>query len=87
MALFCFNKKRFSFSLEKLNLLFPFFSSIRVFSSNILLVCRSKYPYSCFFFNFCFLVIVVLLVLVLFVLLPVITPYNFFTLEQVFSFR
>ena len=45
--------RRDSVSLLK----FPFLSYIQVFSSDISVVCRLKYPYNCFYFYFCFLVI------------------------------
>ena len=54
MALLCAAIRRYSVSLLK----FPFLSHIKVLSSLILLVCRLKYPYSCFPPHFCFLVII-----------------------------
>ena len=51
---------------------FPFLSHVQVFSCEISLVCRLKYPYSCFSSHFCFLVIFVLLMFVLSVLFQVI---------------
>ena len=41
---------------------------VQIFSCEISLVCRLKYPYSCFSSHFCFLDIIALLILVLFVL-------------------
>ena len=47
---------------------FPFRSYVQVFSRAISPICISKYPYSCFYSNFCFLVIVVPLIFMLTVL-------------------
>ena len=47
---------------------FSFLSHVQVFSYELTLVCRLKYPYSCFSSYFCFLVIFVPLMLVLSVL-------------------
>ena len=46
----------------------PFFSPVLVFSCEVSLVCRLKYPYSCFSSHFYFLIIFVPLMLLLFVL-------------------
>ena len=64
MASFCAAIKKHSFSLLR----FIFLSHVWVFSYQILLVCRLKYPYSCFSSNFYFLLIVVLLIFMLSVL-------------------
>ena len=65
MAFFCDAIRRNSLSLLR----FPFLSHVPVFSSEISLVCRFRYPYSSFFFPpICLLVIFVLLIIVLFVL-------------------
>ena len=61
MALFYAAIGRNSFSLLR----FPFFIHVQVFSFEISLVCRLKYPYNCLFFHFCFQVIVVLLICVM----------------------
>ena len=64
MALFfCCYQKRFSFSLK---VSFFFSPCLKVFWWEISLVCCLKYPYSCFSFHFCFLLIVGLLIFVLF---------------------
>ena len=47
---------------------FLFVVTSKFFSREILLVCRLKYPYSCFSSHFCFLVIFILLILVFSVL-------------------
>ena len=47
---------------------FSFLSHIQIFSCEISLIYRLKYPYYCFSACFCFLVIVVLLILMLFVM-------------------
>ena len=61
MALFCAAFRKDSVSLLR----FPFLSHVNVFLCEISLVCRLKYPYSCFSSHFCFLVIVVLLIFML----------------------
>ena len=63
MAMFCVAIRRDSVSFLK----FPLLSYVQ-FSCEISFACRLKYPYNCFSFHFCFLVIVVLLIMVLFVL-------------------
>ena len=68
MALFCVAIRRFLVSLLR----FPFLSHIQVFSYEISLVCRLKYPYSHFSSHFYFLVIFVLLMLVISILLLVV---------------
>ena len=75
MALFWAAMRRDSISL----LQFPFLSHVHVFSFEISLVCRLKYPYSCFPSYFSFRVIAVLLILppLLFLLL-----WEFFTLTS-----
>ena len=50
-----------SLSLER----FPFLSHVHVFLCEISLVCRLKYPHSCFSSNSCFLVFIVLLIFML----------------------
>ena len=67
MALFCAAVRRDSVSI----LMFPFLSHVQVFLWKILLVCHLKYPYCCFSYHFCFLVIFFLLMLVLSVLFQV----------------
>ena len=64
MALFYTAIRRDSVSLLK----FPFLSHVQVFSCEISLVCRLKFPYNSFSSHFCSLLIVVLLILVLLVL-------------------
>ena len=64
MALLCAAIRRDSLSLLR----FSFLSHIQIYSCEVSLVFRMKYPYSCFSSPFCFLVIAVLLILVLFVL-------------------
>ena len=61
MAIFCAAIRRDSISFLK----FLFLSHVLVFLCLISLVCRLKYPYSCFSSHFCFLIIVVLLILML----------------------
>ena len=73
MAFFCLAIRKDSVSLKR----FPCFSHVQILSCEISLVCRLKYPYSCFSSHFCFLVIVVLLVLVLFVLFLVAVIHSF----------
>ena len=49
--------------LDSVSLLkFPFLCYVRVFLCEILPVCSLKYPYSCFYSYFCFLVIVFLFI-------------------------
>ena len=65
MALFCTTIRRNLVSL----LIFLFLCDVQVFSFKISLVCRLKYPCSCFSScSFCFLVIIVPLIFMLFVL-------------------
>ena len=81
MALFCVAIGR---DLDFL-LWFPVLSHVQVFSWEILLVCLLKYPYSCFSFHFCFLVIFVLLMFVLSVLFLVVVislPLHFLMLSS-----
>ena len=64
MALFCAAIRRDSVSLLR----FLFLCHVQVFSCEISLVCRLKYPYSCFSSHFYFLVIIIELIIALFVL-------------------
>ena len=60
IALFCVAIRRDSVSLLR----FLFLSQVQVFSFEISLFWRSKCPFSCFSYHFCFLIIFVLLMLV-----------------------
>ena len=61
MALFWAAIQRDSFSFLRFSIL----SHVQVFSSEISLVCRLKYPYSCFYSHFTFLVIFVQMMFIL----------------------
>ena len=76
MALFCSTLRRDSDSF----LMFPFFSHVQVFSSEISLVCRLKCPYSCFSSHFYYLIIFVLLIRLLSLLLVAVIslPFRFY---------
>ena len=72
IALFCAAIRKDSVSFLK----FPFLSHVQVLSCEMLFISRSKLPWSCFSFHFCFLVFVILLSIVSSVLflMAVISP-------------
>ena len=76
MALSCAAIKRDSVSLLR----FPFLCHVQVFWCEMLFISRLKRPKSCFFSNFCFLVVVILssIVLSLSFLMAVISPRSYF---------